>query len=649
MKIVKITIIFALVLSSYWSMNAKAQLTMPYLFSDNMVVQRNEKWSVWGESSPNDTITIYFNQQKAITVSDSHGHWKTKLAEEMAGGPYNLILRASSNKQEVRIENVLVGDVWLASGQSNMEWQVQQAMNADEEIKNANYAEIRFFNVPHAKELKPQTDTKGGCWEVCDSLSVKDKSAVAYYFSRKIHKDIGVPIGIIQSSWGGTPVEAWTSKEQLLTSPIGAPKAKESETITLKDFEKDSIDLIRFWDIVYNPDTALVSEISDFSYNDNGWSTLQMPSIMKNWDMDGYEGMVWLRKHFIVGNKSIDNSWHLYLGHPEMNYSVYINGVEICKNMWNANKTHDYTIPDNVIHTGENVITVRMAALWGGGGFNPPADSMYLSNGSEKISMAGDWLLKEDLEPQIPKIVYYQTSPTFLFNGMINPLIPYAVKGFIWYQGENNVDEATDYATLFPLMIKDWRQRWGMDELPFIFVQLANYMKEKPEPAESNWALLRESQTKTLSMPNTGMACIIDLGEADNIHPKNKQEVGRRLALIAEKQVYEKNVSANGPMLDNYEIKGNKVIVEFKNTSGQLMLSKGNELLGFALAGKDKKYYWAKAKIKADKVIITSSNVKNPVAVRYAWADNPHCNLVNAEGLPAVPFRTDSWDAAEKP
>jgi sialate O-acetylesterase len=257
--------------------------------------------------------------------------------------------------------------------------------------------------------------------------------------------------------------------------------------------------------------------------------------------------------------------------------------------------------------------------------------------------LAGSWLYNKDLEPAMPKIHNYQYYPTVLFNAMINPVVHYGIKGFIWYQGEANTWEAYNYRKLFPMMISDWRQRWQQGNLPFLYVQLANFQKAKPLPSESDWAGLREAQTLTLSQPNTGMACIIDIGEADNIHPANKQEVARRLALNANKLVYKQNCIASGPLYKSMRKEGNRVHIGFINTASGLSTKDGKEVTGFAIAGKDKQFYWAKAIIRGNEVVVYADSVSEPEAVRYAWADNPQCNLVNSEGLPAIPFRTDEW------
>ena len=627
-------------------LQTSAQISLPKVFGDSMVLQRGIKIPVWGNSTPEALIVAKLGNVQATAKANRQGKWQIKFPIFKAGGPYALeIAESGKSDSKIQLKGILIGDVWLASGQSNMEWQVQQANDASKEIANANYPQIRFLVVEQDKQVKPQSDILSGKWKVCDSANVKEFSAVAYYFARKIHGDQNVPVGIIQSTWGGTPVEAWTSREMLLTSPISRAKTLSNDTLSLdrEDFVQDSLNWIRIWDIVYNPQNNTDKIVPATEYDAADWTTVEMPNLVKDFGIGWHEGMVWLRKKITLPESLNRKDLTINLGHPEMNYSLYFNGQEICKNVWNANPTHHYIIPANMVKSGENTIAVRIAMLWGGGGLNPPAEDIYITDGSSKISLAGKWLYKKDLETAFPKIHNYQYYPTVLFNAMINPVIPYGIKGFIWYQGESNAGAAYDYRKLFPMMISDWRQRWHQGNLPFLFVQLANYMKTKPLPSESEWAELREAQTRTLSQPNTGMACIIDIGEANDIHPKNKQEVGRRLALIANKQVYKKDCIASGPMYKNFRKEGNRIRISFTNNGTSLSTKDGKEVTGFAVAAKDKQFYWAKAIIEGNEVIVYSDKVAEPVAVRYAWADNPECNLVNSEDLPAVPFRTDEW------
>ncbi|MBG6233856.1 sialate O-acetylesterase [Pedobacter sp. CAN_A7] len=619
-----------------------AQVRLPKLFGNHMILQRDAAIPIWGTAKPGSQVVVVLNGKRVKTTAGPDGKWQLKLPAMKAGGPHTLSVFEGNNVEPAfDFSNVLLGDVWLASGQSNMEWQVQQSANAAAEIRNANFPAIRFFNVPHNVQVKPQDSLAGGSWVCMDTAGVKNASAVAYFFARDLHAELNVPIGIVQSTWGGTPVEAWTSKEQLLTSTITREKVLQNDTITAKHFIQDSLDLVRFWEIVNQPPHHVVGSVTKVDYNDSSWLQLNMPATLKNMNMPGYEGMMWLRKTINLPSAMTAKDLTIELGQPEMNYSLYFNGELIAKNIWNANPTHHYTIPAKLVKQGNNVIAIRMAFLWQGGGFNPPADRLYITDGQTKISMAGSWKYQKSLEPAIPSIKNYYQHPAFLYNGMINPVIPYGIKGFIWYQGENNVGAPKEYRTTFPMLIADWRARWKKGDLPFLYVQLANFMKQHPEPTESDWALLREAQTMSLKQPNTGMATAIDIGVADDIHPRNKQEVGRRLALLVKRQVYKKKVQATGPLYKSHKTQDGIITVRYAETGKGLTTSDHGKLKGFAIAGSDKKFYWANAVLQGNTVVLSSDEVKSPVAVRYAWADNPDGNLINKDGLPAVPFRTD--------
>ncbi|WP_297093879.1 sialate O-acetylesterase [uncultured Draconibacterium sp.] len=626
------------------SVSLHAQVSLPYVFSDHMILQREKPIPVWGWGTPGADLTITFAGQEVLTTTDEDGKWRINLVKMEAGGPYEMKVYEGENEEaSVVFQDVLIGDVWFASGQSNMEWQVQQADGADEEIPAALNEKIRLFNVPHDISITPLDNTLETAWKVCDSTSVGEASAVAYYFAKKLQQTTNIPIGILQSSWGGTPVEAWTSREMLLSEPVMQNKVLQNDTVTEDHFVKDSLNLVKFWDIVYNPKNGMDTIIPNPDFKDGDWKTVTVPGNVSEWEPEFYEGMIWLRKTIELDAQFVGKELTLNLGHPEMNYSLYFNGAEICKTQWNANLTHDYKIPAALLQKGENTIALRMAALWGGGGINPPAEEIYLSNGAEKISLTGEWKYKKDLEQTIPTIHNFQYYPSYLYNAMINPVVPYGLAGFIWYQGEANENMAYDYRMLLPLMINDWRIRWQQGFLPFLWVQLPNYMKKDAKPADGKWAVLRESQTKTLQLPNTGMACIIELGETDNIHPTNKTDVGNRLAAVAQKLVYNMDVQASGPVMKYYKIEGNKIRIQFTEIADGLSTSDGEAITGFAVAGEDQKFYWADAKIVADEIIVSAKEVENPVAVRYAWANNPDCNLVNSAGLPALPFRTDNW------
>jgi|GEM_PF-24621 len=620
-----------------------ATLRLPGVFGDKMVLQRGMQIPVWGWSRPGAGIVAKLGNAVVTTKANREGKWMVHFPKRGAGGPYRLdITEEGSSGGRVELKDVLIGDVWVASGQSNMEWQVQQAKDAEKEISKAVYPGIRFLMVEHDKKVTPQTDIVTRGWEACDTASIKRFSAVAYFFARKIHGEEHVPIGIIQSTWGGTPIQAWTSREKLVSSPITREGVRATDTLREGQFLQDSINFVRSWDVVYHPQNGADKVFSMPGYDDSGWPRVEMPRTMDHFGIGRYEGIMWLRKKIVLPDAFAGKSVVLDLGHPEMNYSLYFNGVEICKNVWNSSPSHSYSIPPELLRKGENTVAVRMAMLWGGGGLKPPAEEIYIGDGDTKISLAGEWRYRKDLEPMAP-VHNYQNYPSVLFNAMINPLVGYGICGFIWYQGEANDTVAYDYRKMFPMMITDWRRRWGRGDLPFLFVQLANFKSRKNAPAESEWAELREAQAMALSLPCTAMACTIDVGDGASIHPTDKQDVGFRLALGAEDLVYGRRGIASGPMYEGYTVRGDRVLIRLSNTGSGLRARDDRPITGFAVAGADRRFYWADAVVEGDHIVVHSDQVAKPVAVRYAWADNPDCNLENKEGLPAIPFRTDDF------
>ena len=621
----------------------KAALRLPGVFGDKMVLQRGIPIPVWGWASADDRIVAKLGNAVVTTKANRDGKWIVYFPKRRAGGPYRLdITEEGRAGGRVKFSDILIGDVWVASGQSNMEWQVQQAKDAVKEIPKAVYPDIRFLMVEHDTKLTPKTDIRTRGWEVCDTVSIKRFSAVAYFFARKIHADQRVPIGIIQATWGGTPIQAWTSREELLSSPVTRDGVRATDTLKEADLLQDSVNNLRFWDIVYRPQNGADKSFPMPGYNDAGWGRVEMPRTIDHFGIGRYEGVMWLRKEVALPDAFAGKTLVIDLGHPEMNYSLYFNGVEICKDVWNASPRHSYSIPAGIVRNGKNTIAIRMAMLWGGGGLKSAADEIYIGDGDTKISLAGVWLYNKSLEPAVP-VHDYQYYPAVLFNAMINPLVGYGISGFIWYQGEANASEAYNYRKLFAMMIADWRRRWKGGDLPFVFTQLANFMARKTQPSESEWAELREAQAMTLSQPRTAMACTIDIGEGASIHPVDKQDVGLRLALGAEKLVYGRQGVASGPMYEGYTIRGDRVSIRLSNTGSGLRARDGGPVTGFAVAGDDRQWHWAQAVVEGSGVVVHCDEVTKPVAVRYAWADNPDCNLVNSEGLPAVPFRTDDW------
>lgn len=455
-----------------------SQITMPKMFTDNMVLQQKSKSPIWGKTTPNSKVKVKpsWSKKEYLIESDKDGNWKTSIETPSAGGPHKIKI-SSRDSKHITLNNVMIGEVWICSGQSNMEWPIGgrgQINNFKMEIENANHPNIRLLQVEKNTSNTPLEDIKaaGDGWQVCSPETISEFSATAYFFGRNLQENLNVPIGLIHTSWGGTVAEAWTSTESLSQMP------------------------------------EFIDDVEAFSKVDS----------------------------------------------------------------------------------------------------------------------------KEAKNPN---------NPTTLYNAMIAPIVPYGIKGAIWYQGESNASRAYQYRTLFPLMISDWRSKWGYD-FPFYFVQLANFMDRNEEPSESEWAELREAQLQTLNLDNTGMAVIIDIGEAKDIHPKNKQDVGKRLALQALEETYNQDIVGSGPIYQYYKIENGKIRIFFNNNKSKLK-AKGESLKGFSIAGPDKKFYWADAKIDNNEIVVSSPNVKFPIAVRYAWANNPDCNLYNEEDLPASPFRTDDW------
>lgn len=640
-KGIKLTI---MMVTCFSQIQGFTQVSLSKVFSHNMVLQRDIRIPIWGKAEQGATIVVSMGKLSATTVADRHGSWKVYLPECKAGGPYVLTVTEKGRPHTViQIKNVLIGDVWIASGQSNMEWPVQQTMDASNEIAKAVFPKIRFLIVPQKIALTPKDDIAGGDWQVCDSTTVGKYSAVAYYFSRKLHQDHKVPIGIIQTAWGGTPIEAWTSREQLLKYPFSKAAVQNIDTLNEMSFVNDSLEQVRRWDIVYDAKNSISDTFAKPTYNAAFWPQVNMPGTLSDFGIGAYDGMMWFRKTINIPPSFSSKALTIAIGHPEMNYTLYFNGQILAKSVWHSMNKNEFSIPAHLLQNGDNVIALRVAMLWGGGGIKPPAEDLYLTDGETKISLAGTWAFKKEAEPPFPVIHEFQHYPAFIFNAMVQPLMPYGIKGAIWYQGESNAWAAYHYRTLFPMLINDWRSRWKQGDFPFLFVQLANFKKKVTAPAESDWAELREAQAMTLSLPNTGMACTIDIGEADNIHPLNKQEVGFRLALQANKIAYGQKIVAAGPTYKSYQVESNKIRIRFANAKGGLQAADNKAITGFAIAGANKKFYWANATIDGNTVMLQSDKVPTPVAVRYAWADNPECNLVNKEGLPAVPFRTDYW------
>ncbi|WP_421826619.1 sialate O-acetylesterase [Larkinella sp.] len=623
-----------------------ADVRLPKIFGSHMVLQRRKPVPVWGWSDPNEKITIQFNNQTKTTKADKTGKWMVRLDPTEAGGPFALTV--AGKKNTVTFDDVLVGEVWICSGQSNMEWVVKSSTNAAQEIQEANYPLIRHFKVPHDLSLSPKDDVLGGEWQPATPETVGNFTAVGYFFARELLKELNnVPIGLLNTSWGGTQSESWTSREAMDSfeefKPVVATMPKTLEEFASKRLEQLQNQVKSVQGEL--PGAADVQQWSGADFNDAAWQTLRLPDLFDRKALPGFDGVVWFRREISVPAELAGKEMTLTLGPVFDADETYLNGVKVGTTT-QTGQARTYTVPGGTLKPGRNVIAVRVDDQNGTGGFTAKEDQFKLSGNGREISLVGDWKYRIADYNRNPVLVNPNMTGTILYNAMIHPLIPYAIQGAIWYQGESNAGRAYQYRKTFPLMITDWRTRWGQGDFPFLFVQLASFNAANGTSATgSTWGELREAQTMTLALPNTGMAVTSDIGESKDIHPKNKQDVGKRLALSALKTVYGQNRVYSGPVFKAMEVTGNKAVLTFDHVGGGLQSSdKYGYLKGFEVAGADQKFHWAKAEIQGDKVIVSSSEVATPVSVHYGWADdNGEVNLYNKEGLPAVPFRTDTW------
>ncbi len=636
-----------LFLVSILQTRVNAQIRLPRLVRDSMILQRDANIRIWGWASKDEKISVRFNNKTYKTKADANGNWSVILSPMKAGGPYTMDI---AGKNKITLKEILMGDVWFCSGQSNMVHQMNiHDVTYAKDIEDANYPQIRHFWIPTLTSLQgPQDDLPTGYWKWANPQDVRPFSAVAYFFARKLFEKYHVPIGLINSSVGGTPIEAWTSEEGLKEFPaIQATIQKNKDTAYVNGLARNASasNMNRPTQPVDKGMTDAVKWYEP-AYTTKGWHTINVPGYWEDQGVRDLNGVVWYRKEINIPASMTGKSAKVFLGRIVDADVLYINGKQIGITTYQYPQRR-YSVPADVLKAGKNIFVVRVTNTANKGGFVPDKP-YYVFAGDDTVDLKGTWQYKvgEVYSPRSgtpgPFPVSAQNQPTALYNAMVAPAINYTIKGFLWYQGEANAGRAEEYAKLQPAQIIDWRNKWRQGELPFLYVQLPGFMDYNYLPSESGWATLRESQLNSLSVPNTAMAVAIDVGEWNDIHPDNKKAVGDRLALAAEKIVYGENVVYSGPLYKSATIDGNKVIVSFTNTGSGLMANDGEELSEFSIAGADKKFVWAKARIEGDKIIVSNETVANPKYVRYAWADNPvNPNLFNKEGLPASPFRTD--------
>lgn len=643
----------------WWPVQPRALPFVHSLFTDNMVLQRDTRAPIWGWSTPGDVVTVSVDGkstgQQAVAAKD--GKWLTRIGPYAAGGPHTLTV--AGTRQTVVLKNVLFGDVWLCSGQSNMNWPVRLSRNAEEEVKNANYPDIRFFTVSFYPSLVPLRLPPPANWEVCKPEFARNFSGVGYFFARAIHQTQKIPIGIIHSSAGATYAEVWVSEPALrkhMPDDFKKQLDQTRENAGERAADFDYFAELEKWTAVVDPESARRQFIRDVDLKTDDWLDVAVPKPWQEAGLRDFQGLVWFRHWIDVPTEWAGKELKLHLSTINDTDITWLNGTLIGGNQLKGTG-RSYVVDGRVVKPGKNLLTVAILNREGPGGFcSAPANLVLLPSklGAEKpLRLAGTWKAKagpalKDIRVPFPtpKVGHYQSVPG-MYNGMIAPLEPFALKGALWYQGEANGPRWLQYRRLLPTLIADWRKRFGVGDLPFLIVSLPGYNPLQKNPVEPGWAEIRESQWRTArTVPNTGLAVTIDLGEANDIHPRNKQEVGHRLALVARHLVYgDRTVVYSGPAYSKMHVeqpKGDRIRLSFQHVHGGLTLRAGDKkLTGFAIAGADKKFVWADAVIDGDTVIVSAADVPQPKHVRYSWAWNPIGNLYNKDGLPAIPFRTD--------
>lgn len=601
-----------------------AKVRLPRLVSDRMVLQRDTELDIWGWADPGEKVTVRFQGRHYDTETGADGCWHVLLPPQQAGGPFALEVN------EIVIRDVLVGDVWLCSGQSNQETPIARLTDKFPEINVSNNHMIRHYKVPTQDvkgELREEIAGNAG-WHSAIASDVMNWTALAYFFAQEAYEHTHVPVGMLVSSLGGSAIESWISQEHL----------KEFPQLLVDQAAFDSLKLARQdrgagrWQL---PEC-----------DDSDWATMTVPGYWRENGAD-IRGTVWCRKTFDVPASMAGRHARLYMGTMVDSDSVFVNGTFVGFTSYTY-PPRKYDIPAGVLREGKNVIAVRLTANGGNGGF--VKDKRYAIVGDEaEIDLTGTWRYKTGIDQSevqrlSARLANLDRTGSGLYNGMIYPIRHYRVKGAIWYQGETNAGNPAPYADYLKALITNWRELWQWPDMPFLLVQLPNFMEKKDRPTDSGWARIRDAQFRTaLSVPHTELAVTYDAGEWNDIHPLDKKTVAHRLFLGARRLVYGEKVNASGPLYKDMQVDGDRIVLSFTET-GRGLACRGKELKHFAIAGEDRKFVWAKAVIRGNKVVVSSPEVKHPVAVRYAWSDNPSdANLCNKDGLLASPFRTDNW------
>ncbi|KEO73995.1 sialate O-acetylesterase [Anditalea andensis] len=636
----KLKILFIVVFALFTQTISFGQVFLPKLISDGMVLQRDVDLNIWGWASPGEKVTLHFIDQVYRTETAIDGKWSISLPPHPAGGPYEMRIEGVNL---MIINDILLGDVWIGSGQSNMELTMDRVKDKyPEVISSANNSFIRQFEVPDTYSFTgPNTDYKIGSWIKADKNNIYKFSAIGYFFAQELYQEYKVPIGFINAALGGSPAEAWLSEEALNNFPEHYASLKEFKNPNLiKQIESDNKRITKEWyEGLDWKDAGIRNDWSKADLDDEDWDQMDVPGYWADNDLGLVNGAVWFRKEINIPADKAGKKGQVVLGRIIDADSVFLNGEFIGTTGYQY-PPRKYAVPTGILKEGNNVIAVRIINQSGKGGF--VSDKPYnLVIEGDSIDLSGIWKyrLGGSMEPLASQITV-RWKPGGLYNAMIAPLLGYQVKGVLWYQGESNTDNPNEYEDLMQTLIIDWREKWQQEEVPFFIVQLANFMEAKENPEESNWAAIRQAQLNISNLPNTGLVVAIDAGEWNDIHPLDKKVIGERLALQARKMVYyELDLIASGPKVESVRRKGNQLILAFSDIGSGLLALGHKDLKHFAVAGEDGNFVWANARISGDQIIVWSENVSSPNRVRYAWADNPEgANLYNKEGLPASPF-----------
>lgn len=641
MKTRRILSIFLLLVS----LPGFSQVRLARLFSDHVVLQRQQPIPVWGWAKPRETVKVTLAGQTQQAKADADGKWTVRFSPLKAGGPHTLTAVAKSGNAQAA--DVLIGEVWLCSGQSNMEFMVKESDNFAVEKKNADFPQIRHFKVQNDLALTPKTELKGGDWKVCSGETVGNFTAVGFFFAREVYQKLNVPIGLLHSSWGGSQIEGWISREGMMSNDELRPVVQNLPANWPAADSLVDVKLRKQLNVSPGVTAADEKKYLDPTYDFANWQKTD-PIGQWEWkDMRGFMGQGYMARVVTLPDEMATEPTTLALAENDSPNQVYVNGKLVSEGVLPG--VRKITVPANTWKAGQNNIVIKLGNMvepaWYGPGLKGSANDLYVADDLQRISLAHDWRILPAFAEKHTYKRFMNNVAISIYNAMIAPLEPFAMRGVLWYQGESNAGRAYQYRQAMPLLITDWRQKFGQT-MSFYMVQLSSYGPSQSSNKGSGWAELREAQTMTLSLPKTGMAVTTDVGNPTNIHPTNKQAVGHRLALNALKLDYGQAVNYSSPTMAGVKFEGGKAIVTFNHVADGLMAKDTyGYLKGFELAGDDHVFHYAKAEITtANTVMVSSPDVPKPVAVRYAWADSPvDANLFSSDGLPANSFRSDTW------